>query len=319
MQLIGLAVILAISLALAPLAAEAQQAEKVYRIGYLTTFPMAQSGHPSFMQGLLEHGYVEGQNLVIERRSADGNPAKLHDLAAELVRLRVAVIVAGDSSAIAPAKASTATIPIVMSVSGDPVRDGFVVTLARPGGNVTGLCNVSPELAGKRLELLKEVVPKLARVAVLGVPHRLDWPEMAAAASALGLHLQTLKVESHDQFEEAFKLAARERVGGLIVLPSPHSRIPTGSRSSPGRRAPSCRRCMHCGSTRRSAGSWPMARTLPRCTAVQPPTWTRSSRARSPPIFLSSSPPSSSYSSTSRPRRRWDSRSRRRSFCGRTR
>ncbi len=90
-----------------------------------------------------------------------------------------------------------------------------------PGRGATGLCNVSPELAGKRLELLKEVVPKLARVAVLGVPHRLDWPEMAAAASALGLHLQTLKVESHDQFEEAFKLAARERVGGLIVLPSP--------------------------------------------------------------------------------------------------
>jgi len=140
MRLIGFAIVLALSIALGPLAADAQQAGKVYRIGFLSTFQVLP--HPAFVQGLLEHGYVQGQNLIIEHRFAEGNSAKLHDLAAELVRLRVAIIVAGDSNAIAPAKASTATIPIVMTVSGDPVGDGFIATLARPGGNVTGLCNV---------------------------------------------------------------------------------------------------------------------------------------------------------------------------------
>jgi putative ABC transport system substrate-binding protein len=221
MRLIGLAVALALSLSLAPLAAEAQetqQSAKVRKIGWLSGLvPPTQP----FLQGLRELGWIERQNLIIERRSAEGNLERLPDLAAELVRLRVEIIVAGDSAAIDPARQATKTLPIVMTVSGDPVGAGFVVSLGRPGGNITGLTNVSPELAGKRLELLREFVPRLGRVAVLGEPRHPDWQALAAATAALGVQLQPLQVSSRDEFEDAFRLAASQGAGGLIVLPSP--------------------------------------------------------------------------------------------------
>jgi putative tryptophan/tyrosine transport system substrate-binding protein len=218
MRLIGLAVVLALGLALAPLAAEAQQADPVRRIGWLSsvgTTPV------TFLEALQELGWIERQNLAIERRFAGGNPERLTDLAAELVRLRVEIIVAGDSAAIAPARQATKTLPIVMTVSGDPVAAGWVVSLARPGGNITGLSNISPELASKRLQLLKEIVPRLSRVAVLGEPNHPDWPATSAASVTLGVQLQALKVDRRDAFETALELAARDRAGGLIVLPSP--------------------------------------------------------------------------------------------------
>jgi putative ABC transport system substrate-binding protein len=222
MRRIGLAVVLALSV-LAPLATGAQeyrapQSEKVRKIGWLSGViaPTAQ-----FLQGLQELGWIERQNLIIERRFAEGNPARLPDLAAELVRLRVEIIVAGDSSAIGPARQATKTLPIVMTVSGDPIGAGFIASLGRPGGNITGLTNVSPELAGKRLELPKEVVPRLSRVAVLGEPHHPDWQSMAVATTALGVQLQPLKVGSRDEFEDAFHRAVRQGAGGLVVLPSP--------------------------------------------------------------------------------------------------
>ena len=218
MRLIGLAVILALGLTLAPLADEAQQADKVRRIGWLS---LGTATSVTFLQGLRELGWIERQNLVIERRSAEGDLARLPDLAAELVRLRVEIIVAGDSAAIRPASLATKTLPIVMTVSGDPVGSGFVVSLGRPGGNVTGLTNVSPELAGKRLELLKEFVPQLRRVAVLGEPPHPDWQTMGVATAALGVQLRALKVGRREEFDDAFQLAFRERAGGLIVLPSP--------------------------------------------------------------------------------------------------
>jgi ABC-type uncharacterized transport system substrate-binding protein len=221
MRRIGLGVALALSLFLAPLTAEgqeAQQSAKIRKIGWLSglippTVP--------FLQGLRELGWIEGQNLIIERRSTEGNLPRLPDLAAELVRLRVEIIVAGDSGAIDPARQATKTLPIVMTVSGDPVGAGFVVSLGRPGGNITGLTNVSPDLAGKRLELLKEFVPRLGRVAVLGEPRHPDWQTLAAATAALGVQLHPLKVSSRDEFEDAFHLAASQGAGGLIVLPSP--------------------------------------------------------------------------------------------------
>jgi ABC transporter substrate binding protein len=223
MRRIGLAVALSVSLVLAPLAAgaqeyRAQQSDKVRKIGWLSGFiaPTA-----PFLQGLQELGWIERQNLIIERRLAEGNPARLPDLAAELVRLRVEIIVAGDSGAIGPARQATKTLPIVMTVSGDPVGAGFVASLGRPGGNITGLTNVSPELAGKRLELLKEVVPRLSRVGVLGEPHHPDWQTIAVATTALSVQLQPLKVGSRDEFEDAFHRATRQGAGGLIVLPSP--------------------------------------------------------------------------------------------------
>src|SRR2546426_2290880 len=150
--------------------AEAQQTKKVPRIGFLgsTSFSRNPARRDAFRHGLRELGYVEGKTIVVEWRFAEGKADRLPSLAAELVRLNVDVIVTGGSAATRAAKEATATIPIVMAQDNDPVGSGFVASLARPGGNITGLANVSPEVSGKRLELLKESVSKLSRVAVLG-------------------------------------------------------------------------------------------------------------------------------------------------------
>src|SRR5262245_6723018 len=170
MRRIGLAVVLVLSLALVSIAGEAQQATKVTPIGYLSGPSLAANAAriEAFRQGLRELGYVEGKNIVIEWRSTDGKFDRLPALAAELVRLKVAVIVTSGGAPTRRAKAATSTIPIVMTNDPDPVGDGFVASLARPGGNITGLSTFVPELSGKRLEILREVVPKLSRVAVLG-------------------------------------------------------------------------------------------------------------------------------------------------------
>ena len=207
MRRIGLAVvlILTVSLTLAPPAAEAQ-AGKVFRIGVLIVSAAAPGpGNPlpsvtAFRQGLRELGYVEGQNVALEIRSTDGRPEKLPDLAAELVRLKVDVIFAPSNPVIAAAQEATTSIPIVMSNASDPVASGFVASLARPGGNITGLTIQSPDVAGKALQLFTEAVPGLARVPVLwdpgflGVRHYLS--EVEAAASALGLRLQLVEARS---------------------------------------------------------------------------------------------------------------------------
>jgi putative ABC transport system substrate-binding protein len=185
---VGLIVTLTLSLLAAPLTAKAQSLAQVPRIGWLASgFPPSEAARQQspFWQGLHELGWVEGQNIAVEWRYAEENYARLPALAAELVQLGVDVIVAGDSRAIPAAKQATDTIPIVMTVSGDPVRGGFVVSLARPGGNITGLTNISPELAGKRLEFLKEAVPGMARLAVLGELTQADWQEIAVAAQVL--------------------------------------------------------------------------------------------------------------------------------------
>jgi len=215
---IGLAVVLILSVVLGPPAAKAQQNDKPRTIGWLALNSPPSS---SFLQGLLEVGWIDGQNLRIESRVAGGDRARLPDLATELLHLRVEIIVAGDSAAIDPARQVTKTLPIVMTVSGDPVMQGLVASLSRPGGNVTGLANLSPETSGKRLELLKEVLPRLKRVAVLGEPDVPSWRTMVTATATVGVQLQALKVGNREEFEGAFKLAARERAEGLIVLASP--------------------------------------------------------------------------------------------------
>ena len=159
------------SLLLAPCSAvEAQQPGKVPRIAYLTAASLSDiaARAEAFRQGLRELGYVEGKNIVIEWRDAKGKPDRLSALAAELVQLEVEVIVTGGAGATRPAKEATTTIPIVMAQDRDPVGSGFVASLARPGGNITGLSTLSPEISGKQLQLLKEIVPRLSRVAVLG-------------------------------------------------------------------------------------------------------------------------------------------------------
>src|SRR5438309_4233742 len=175
---------------------EAQQTTKVPRIGYLTgATPVGQAARvEAFRQGLRELGYIEGKNIVVEYRYAEEKLDRLPALATELVRLKVDVIVTGGSGNTRAAKAATNTVPIVMAQDSDPIGNGFVASLARPGGNITGLATLAPELSGKQLELLKEVVPKLSRVAVLGTStqpgNAQALREVELAAGAFGVKLQ---------------------------------------------------------------------------------------------------------------------------------
>ncbi len=199
---------------------EAQQPGKVHRIGYLAP----RSAVPKeFKQGLRDLGYVEGQNIVIEARFAEGKFDRFPRFAAELVRLKVDVIATLSSPAARAAKQATTTIPIVMVAAGNPVARGLVASLARPGGNVTGLtASAGPGLAGKRLELLKEIVPRLTLVAALWDPRRRNFPRtqtrMEQAAGLLGLKIQSLEVRSRDDLESAFQAATKAGAQGLIAL-----------------------------------------------------------------------------------------------------
>jgi ABC-type uncharacterized transport system substrate-binding protein len=207
--------------------AQAQQPKKVPRIGYLTA--TSRSINPArieaFRQGLRELGYVEGKNIVIEWRHADGKADRLPRLAAELVRLNMDVIVSGGSTATRAAKEATSTIPIVMAQDNDPVGNGFVVSLARPGRNITGLATLRTELSGKRLELLREIVPKLSRVAVIGSSTNPGNPqslkETEAAAAAFGVKLQYLDVLGPNDIEIAFQEATKGHADAVLVLASP--------------------------------------------------------------------------------------------------
>jgi putative ABC transport system substrate-binding protein len=207
-------------------AAEAQQAKKVPRIGFLSSLsPAVVSDRiEAFRQGLRELGYVEGKNIVIEWRYAEGKTERLPDLAAELVYLKVDVIVTGGPAVNRFAKEATGTIPIVLSFDNDPVGNGFAASLARPGGNITGFSTHYPEISGKQLELLKEIVPKLSRVAVLGnstVPgNPQTLKEAEIAAGALGVRLQYLNVQNAEQIETAFRAATKERAEAVLVLGS---------------------------------------------------------------------------------------------------
>jgi len=203
--------------------AEAQQPAKVPRIGYLVISSLSgsESRAEAFRQGLRELGYVEGKNIVIEWRSADGKRERGPTLAEELVRLKVDVIVTGGSGATRPAKEATKTIPIVMAQDGDPVGNGYVASLAHPGGNITGLSSFSAELHGKRLELLKEIVSKLTRAAVLGTSTEpgdtQGLKDTELAAGALGVKLQYIDVLSAKDIEIAFRAAVTGKADGILV------------------------------------------------------------------------------------------------------
>src|SRR5437867_8467719 len=221
MRLIRLAVILTVSLMLAPLAATAQQPPgKAARIGFLGDVPSFLD--EAFRQGLHELGYVEGQNIAIEHRAAEWKYERLPGLAAELVRLNVDVIVAASPPATEAAKQATRTIPIVFTVSGDPVAEGFVASLARPGGNLTGLATISPELVGKQLEMLKAVAPKVSRVAVLQNPdqqsHLRTVREAEGAARALGMQLHVVGARTPSEIDAAFVTMQSQGADGVLVL-----------------------------------------------------------------------------------------------------
>ena len=211
------------------LPAEAQEAKKVPRIGRIIFAASPNPArHEAFLQGLRELGYVEGKNIVLEYRHADGKLDRLSALAAELVRLKVDVIVTSGATVTRAAKEATSTIPIVMAQDPDPVGNGFVASLARPGGNITGLATLRPELSGKRLELLREVVPKLSRLAVLGTStmpgNAQALKETELAAGAFRVKLQYLDILGPKDIETAFRAAGKGRadavllVGGSVLL-----------------------------------------------------------------------------------------------------
>jgi putative ABC transport system substrate-binding protein len=203
---------------------EAQQPTKIPRIAYLTAGSLSsQSARvEAFRQGLREFGYVEGKNIVIEWRYAEGKLDRLAVLAAELVLLKVDVIVTSSPTATRAAKEATVTIPIVMTADSDPVGSGHVASLARPGGNISGLSTLAPEISGKRLELLKEIVPKLSRVAVLGVStnpgNAQQLKETELAAGALKVQLQYLDIRDPKDIEAAFRAASKGRADAVLVL-----------------------------------------------------------------------------------------------------
>jgi ABC-type uncharacterized transport system substrate-binding protein len=207
---------------------EAQHAAKVYRIGVLETVGAASNvaNLSAFRQGLSELGYVEGQNFVIEYRSADGRPERFADLASELVRLKVDVIVTRGTAAALSAKQATGTIPIVMASSGEPAAEGIVASLARPGGNVTGFYTMAPaELGGRRLQLLKEAVPGASRVGILWNPSDIQTPLMVRdterVARAIGVQLKSFELHGREglaTFEQAFEAALMGQVDAVIAV-----------------------------------------------------------------------------------------------------
>jgi putative ABC transport system substrate-binding protein len=225
-----LSLVVAVCILAAPLAGEAQPAGKVYRIGYLSAqSPSAEAAHlDPFRQALRDLGYVEGQNIDIEYRFAEGKLDRLAGFASELVRLNVDVMITGGTPGTRAALRATRTIPLVITVVGDPIEAGLVASLARPGGNVTGLTQMAPQLNGKRLELLKEAFPKISRVAVfvdaalrsLQLPASLQEAQMAAAS--LGLKLQPLEIRGpNPDWDGAFGAATSQGAGALMTLPGP--------------------------------------------------------------------------------------------------
>jgi ABC-type uncharacterized transport system substrate-binding protein len=217
---------LSLSLLAVSISVEAQQSQKVPRIGLLLPYSTATATpwEHAFRQGITDLGWVEGKNIQIESRYSDGQNSRLPALAADLVRLRVDVIVTSITPDTLAAKEATSEIPIVMASVADPVGSGFVNSLARPGGNITGMTNIAPELAGKSLDLLKETVPKLTRVAMLWDPtgpvSAVGWKESQTPARALGLQLYSVEVHNVNDFERAFTKAVRARIGAVAIGPN---------------------------------------------------------------------------------------------------
>ena len=291
----------------APLAAGAQQATRVARIGYLGTNRAANPHlHEALRQGLRDLGYEEGRNLLIEYRDAEGKIDRLPALAAELVALKLDIIVAPGTPQALAAKQATMTIPIVFTAASDPVPDGLVASLARPGGNVTGLATISPELVGKGLEQIKRAVPEVTRLAVLWQPGALGertnkdmLKEADTVARSLRVRLQFVEARAPADFDRPSRTRPGWAPGLWLCCRAACSLVSADAlRTWPQRTG--CRLRTLRESLSMPGASCPMDRTLRICFDAPLFTSTRSSRAPSRQIFLSSNPPSSSWSSTSR-------------------
>jgi putative ABC transport system substrate-binding protein len=297
MRRIGLAVVVALVLFGAPLAGGARLAGKVYRIGVLErTSPAINAANlDGFRQGLGELGYVEGKTFVIEYRSADGRDDRFPGLAAELVQLKVDLILTRGTPAALAAKKATQTIPVVMTGTGDPVGQNLVASLARPGGNVTGLSAFVTEIYAKRVELLRELVPGAARIAALfnmsnpAIPPQ--WREVERAARALGIEPQLLDVRKREELGPAFDAAIRQRddaiVVGLDTLTQTNQQLIVDLAAK--YRLPAIY------ASTEFAGGWSSTEsTIPVTIAAQRASWTESSSGQSPPTSPSSNPRNSS-------------------------
>jgi putative tryptophan/tyrosine transport system substrate-binding protein len=221
----ALSILVAVVLLAVSVIAEAQQPKKIPRIGVLRPGLAAAPNYEAFRQGLRELGYVEGQNVVLEFRDAEGKAERLPDLAAELVRLKVDVIVTSSTPAIQAAKQATGTIPIVMGFSGDPVGTGLVASLAKPGGNITGLSDIGPEISGKQLEFLKEAFPTISRVAFFLNPsnqgNRLRLKATEVTAGELKVQIQALEVRSANDVEKAISTINKGQAQALMTVRDP--------------------------------------------------------------------------------------------------
>ena len=298
-----------------PLSVNAQPSAKIPRIGLMVTgslqSPEARVQLDAFRQGLRQLGYTEGRNIAIEYRGADARIERFPNLAAELVRLEVDLIFAANTPAALAARQATTTIPIVAAVMGDPVEDGLVASLAQPGGNVTGLTFLAPELTAKRMQLLKDALPNVSRVAALWHPGAYGERTMddmlkatEAAARALGVHLQLIEVRAAEELERAFSTMMKERAEALFLFPSPMLFLARDDASSSLPQRTDCPPCPRRASLSSSAVSSPMARTSTTCFGAARCMWIRSSRAPSLPTSPSSNPLDSSWSSISKPPRR---------------
>jgi putative tryptophan/tyrosine transport system substrate-binding protein len=303
----------------APLPSTAQQPGKVFRIGILA--PAARpdaASFDAFRKGLADLGYIDGQNIRIEYRLAAWDYSRLPAMAGELVRLPVDVIVTDTQKSALIAQEATHTIPIVGATLGtDPVAAGLAASFAHPGGNVTGFTGFGIELSGKRLQLLKEASPAIARIAALWNPAQPIALRSATeeAARTLGVELRTIEVATPAQIPAGFEAAVAGGTEALVVLPD----AMFWSGSSPWPRSTGCRLSIPSGNTPTTVGSSPTARMFPTSSGAQRGTSTRSSRAPSPPTCRSSSRQHSSWWSISRPPRRLASPSRPRSSPGPTR
>jgi ABC-type uncharacterized transport system substrate-binding protein len=224
-QRLAASILIVVAVVAVPLAAHAQPATKVFRVGYLGGENASSPFFEAFRAGLRRLGYVEGRNITIESRHAQGRADRLPDLANELVALKVDVLVAASGPVAQVARRAAGTIPLVIGVSGDPVEGGFVASLARPGGNVTGMSYLQPELAGKRLQLLREIAPKVTRVAVLVNPNHSgedqEWREMDAAAKTLGMTLVHHVMPVTSDLTEVFAAITRDRAEAIVMVPGP--------------------------------------------------------------------------------------------------
>ena len=291
---VGFTVTLILSMLAVPLAAEAQPPSKVPRIGFLMPLLTPERAHnlEAFRHRLRELGYIEGQNLILEYRFAEERFDRLPGLANELVGLPVDVILTAGNQTITAARQATKTIPIVMATSGDPVRQGFVESLARPGANVTGLTLQSPELSGKRLELLLEAVPKLSAVAVLlksgNSLHTFVRKETEDAAQALKIKLQSVEIREPDELENAFVKMAKNRTSALVVPLEPMFNNQAG-RIVTWQLSIGWRQCTARGYTSMPADSCPTEQTSSTPFGAPRLMSTRYSREPNQPLYLWSS------------------------------